>query len=143
MVAEENKDVVRRYYDAVLNRGDVDALDELAVPHYVEHDPLPGQGTGRDGLKNRVTMLRSAFGQHFALEDIIAEGDKVVVHWTGSGKHGGEFMGIPPTGKSFTIAGIDIHRVQGGKMAEHWHVVDQLSLLQQLGVIPQPEGAAT
>jgi steroid delta-isomerase-like uncharacterized protein len=143
VTAEVNKSVARRYYEAVLNRGDVDALDELASPDYVERDPLPGQGTGRDGLKDRVRMLRSAFGQQFTLEDVIAEGDKVVVRWTGSGKHEGEFMGIPPTGKSFTIAGIDIHRIQDEMMAEHWHVVDQLSLLQQLGIIPQPEGAGT
>jgi steroid delta-isomerase-like uncharacterized protein len=143
VTAEVNKDVARRYYEAVLNRGDLDALDELAAPDYVEHDPLPGQGTGRDGLKDRVRMLRSAFGQQFTLEDVIAEGDKVAVRWTGSGKHEGEFMAIPPTGKSFTIAGIDIHRIQDGAMAEHWHVVDQLSLLQQLGLIPRPEGAGT
>lgn len=143
VAAEVKKNVARRYYEVVLNRGDVDALNELAAPDYIEHDPLPGQGTGREGLKDRVRILRSAFGQHFTLEDIIEEGDKVVVRWTGSGKHEGDFMGIPPTGKSFTISGIDIHRLQDGRMAEHWHVVDQLSLLQQLGLIPQPEGAAT
>jgi steroid delta-isomerase-like uncharacterized protein len=143
MAVEENKAVARRYYDAVLNRGDVDSLNQLAAADYVEHDPVPGQGTGGEGLKDRVTILRSAFGQHFNVEDVVAEGDKVVVRWTSSGKHEGEFMGIPPTGKSFTIAGIDIHRLEGGKMAEHWHVVDQLSLLQQLGLIPQPEQAAT
>lgn len=141
-MAENNKDVVRRYYDAVLNRGDVDLLDDLAVAEYIEHDPLPGQATGRQGLKDRVTMIATAFGQTFTLEDVIAEGDRVVVRWTGSGKHAGEFMGIPPTGRSFTIAGIDIHRIEGGRMAEHWHVVDQLSLLQQLGVIPQPQESA-
>jgi len=141
-MAENIKDVARRYYDAVLNRGDVDLLDDIAVADYVEHDPLPGQGTGRQGLKDRVTMLMAAFGQTFALEDVIAEGDRVVVRWTGSGNHVGEFMGIPPTGRSFTITGIDIHRIEGGLMAEHWHVVDQLSLLQQLGLIPQPPDSA-
>ncbi len=138
-MAENIKDVARRYYDAVLNRGDLDLLDDLAVADYVEHDPLPGQGTGRQGLKDRVTMLMAAFGQTFTLEDVIAEGDRVVVRWTGSGNHVGEFMGIPPTGRSFTIAGIDIHRIEGDQMAEHWHVVDQLSLLQQLGLIPGPQ----
>jgi steroid delta-isomerase-like uncharacterized protein len=137
VVAERNKDVARRYYEEVLNKGNIETLDELAVLNYVEHDPLPGQGTGRDGLRDRVNILRNAFGQHFTLEDIVAEGDKVVVRWTGSGKHEGEFMGIAPTGKSFTIAGIDIHRIEDGKIAEHWHVVDQFSLLQQLGLIPQ------
>jgi steroid delta-isomerase-like uncharacterized protein len=111
------------------------------VSDYDEHDPLPGQGTGRDGLKDRVSMIRGAFGETFAIEDIVAEGDRVVVRWTGSGTHVGEFAGMPATGKSFTIAGIDVHRFQDGRMAEHWHVVDQLALLQQLGFIPQPDGA--
>ena len=142
MTTQENKDVIRRYYEAVLNRGELDVLNDLALSDYVEHDPLPGQGTGRDGLNDRVTMLRNAFGQHFTLLDMIAEEDRVVVRWTGSGRHEGEFMGMPPTGKAFTITGIDIHRVEGGRMAEHWDVVDQLSLLQQLGFIPQPENAA-
>jgi steroid delta-isomerase-like uncharacterized protein len=141
-MAENTKDVARRYYDAVLNRGDVDLLDELATSEYIEHDPLPGQGTGRQGLKDRVTAIATAFGQTFTIEDVIAESDRVVVRWTGSGKHVGEFMGIPPTGRSFTIAGIDIHRIEDGRIAEHWHVVDQLSLMQQLGLIPQPQESA-
>lgn len=141
-MTESIKDAARRYYDAVLNRGDIDLLDDLAAADYVEHDPLPGQGDGRQGLKDRVTMIATAFSQTFTIEDVIAEGDRVVVRWTGSGTHVGEFMGIPPTGRSFTIAGIDIHRIEGGRMAEHWHVVDQLSLLQQLGLIPGPQESA-
>ena len=141
-MAENTKDVARRYYDAVLNKGDVDLLDELATSEYIEHDPLPGQGTGRQGLKDRVTAIATAFGQTFTIEDVIAERDRVVVRWTGSGKHVGEFMGIPPTGRSFTIAGIDIHRIEDGRIAEHWHVVDQLSLMQQLGLIPGPQESA-
>ena len=141
MGTEGNKQAARRYYEEVLNAGDVDALDALAVADYDEHDPLPGQGTGLAGLKDRVTTLRDAFGQIFTVEDVIAEGDKVVVRWTGTGTHRGAFMGIPPTERSFTIAGIDIHGFRDGRMAEHWHVVDQLSLLQQLGLIPAPDGA--
>ena len=136
MGTEGNKQAARRYYEEVLNAGDVDALDALAVADYDEHDPLPGQRTGLAGLKDRVTTLRDAFGQIFTVEDVIAEGDKVVVRWTGTGTHRGAFMGIPPTERSFTIAGIDIHGFRDGRMAEHWHVVDQLSLLQQLGLIP-------
>lgn len=138
---EGNKAVVRRYYEAVLNGGDVDALAGLAVAEYVEHDPLPGQTTGRDGLRQRVEMLRQAFRAHFTIEDLIAEQDKVVARWTSRGTHVGEFLGMPPTGKAYTIAGIDIHRLRDGEMAEHWHVVDQLSQMQQLGLIPQPSGA--
>lgn len=138
MAIEENKAAVRSYYDDVLNLGNVSALDTLAIAQYVEHDPLPGQGDGREGLRRRVEMLRSAFRPHFTIEDMIAEHDKVVVRWTSSGVHVAPFLGIPATGKPYTIAGIDIHRLQDGRLAEHWHVVDQLSQLQQLGVIPQP-----
>ena len=139
MGTEQNKDAARRYYLRVLNDGDLDLLDELAVEAYEEHDPVPGQATGRQGLKDRVTILRHAFGQTFTIEDVVAESDRVVVRWTGRGTHSGEFMGIPPTGGSFTIAGIDVIRFEDGRMAEHWHVVDQLTLMQQLGLIPAPE----
>jgi steroid delta-isomerase-like uncharacterized protein len=140
---ESNKDLVRRYYDEVLNEGKIDALDELAVPDYQENDPLPGQSTGLQGLRDRVSILLSALSPHFTVHDVIAEGDRVVVRWTNAGKHVGEFFGMPATGREFDIAGIDIHRVQDGKLAEHWHVVDQLTMLQQLGAIPGPEGPET
>lgn len=143
MTIEMNKDVVRRYYENVLNAGDLNALEELAVSQYDEHDPLPGQADGREGLRQRVEMLRHAFQAYFTIEDIIAEGDKVVVRWTQRGTQVAEFLGMPATGKSFTIAGIDIHRLQDGKLAEHWHVVDLLGQMQQLGLIPQPSRAGS
>ena len=141
MSTETNKRVVRRFYDEVLNSGSIGALEELAAPDYEEHDMLPGQGTGLAGLHDRVAMLKRGLDPRFTIEDVIAEGDKVVVRWTNSGTHVAEFLGVPPTGKSFTIAGIDIYRMQENKMAEHWHVIDQLSLLQQLGLIPSPQSA--
>jgi steroid delta-isomerase-like uncharacterized protein len=141
MSTEENKRVVRRFYDEVLNSKAIDVIPELAVTDYEEHDLLPGQGTGLAGLRDRVTMLTTAIDQQFTLEDVIAEGNRVVVRWTTNAKHVGDFLGIPATGKSYTIAGIDIYRLQDGKMAEHWHVVDNLSMLQQIGVIPSPESA--
>ena len=137
---ETNKHVARRYYEEVLNERNVDLLDELAARDYEEHDPLPGQRSGLEGLKDRVNMLIGGLDPHFTIEDVIAENDKVVVRWTSSGRNVGDFLGIPATGRSFTIAGIDIHRVEGGKLAEHWHVVDQLAQLQQLGLLPSPGG---
>ena len=139
MSTEANKQVVRRYYEEVLNGRAIDVLPEIAAADYEEHDPLPGQGTGLAGFRDRITMLTTAIEQHFTLEDIVAEGDRVVVRWTTNATQIGEFLGIPATGKSYTIAGIDIHRLKDGKLAEHWHVVDMLSMLQQLGVIPSPE----
>lgn len=141
MALDANKATVRRYYDEVLNGGNVEALDDLAVEDYVEHDPLPGQGEKREGLKQRVRMLVGAFQPHFTVEDVIAEDDRVVVRWTHTGRHAGDFLGIPASGTAFRIAGIDVHRLQDGRMAEHWHVVDQLGLMRQLGVVPQPEQA--
>jgi steroid delta-isomerase-like uncharacterized protein len=141
MSTEENKRVVRRFYDEVLNAKAIDVLPELAVDDYEEHDTLPGQGTGLPGLRDRVSMLTTAIDQRFTLEDVIAEGDRVVVRWTTKATQVGEFLGIPATGKSYAIAGIDIYRMQDGKMAEHWHVVDNLSMLQQVGVIPSPQQA--
>ncbi|MCA1840961.1 MAG: ester cyclase [Actinomycetota bacterium] len=140
MSIEQNKQVARTLYDEVLNGGKLELLDELATSDYEEHDPLPGQGTGLEGLKDRFRILTTAIDQTFFLEDVIAEGDRVVVRWKNKATHVGEFVGIPATGKDYSINGIDIYRVEDGKLAEHWHVVDQLSMLQQVGIIPGPEG---
>lgn len=137
MSTENNKMVVRRYYDEVLNAGKLALIDELAVDAYIENDPFPGQGNGRADLQQRVAALLGAFSPcTFTIQDVVAEGDRVVVRWRSSGTHSGSFMGMPPTNRSYSISGIDIHRLSDGRMAEHWHVVDQLSQLQQLGVLP-------
>jgi predicted ester cyclase len=139
--AETNKAPVRRFYGQVLNGRHVEAIDELPVTHYDEHDPLPGQRDGREGLKDRVSMLADGLAPTFTIEDIIAEGDRVVVRWTNSARHAGNFLGIPPTGRSCAIAGIDIYRLEDGRLAEHWHVIDQLTMLQQLGLLSAADGA--
>jgi predicted ester cyclase len=138
-MSQMTQELIRRFYEDVLVGGDIDALDEIATADYQEHDPLPGQGAGLQGLKDRVTMLREGLAVRFTIEDVIESGDKLVVRWTNSGTHVGEFLGIPPTNKSFSVAGIDIYRLVDGKLAEHWHVIDQLAMLQQLGLIPAPE----
>jgi steroid delta-isomerase-like uncharacterized protein len=139
MSIETNKATVRRYYEEVHNQGKQDVLKEIAVENYVEHNPFPGHGQGLSGFYQRVEMLQNAFTMNFTIEDMIAEGDKVVVRWVNHNVHQGSFMGIPATGKSAIVSGIDIHVLQNGKLAEHWDVVDTLSLLQQLGVLPQPQ----
>ena len=140
MSTETNKQLVHRFYDEVLNGRRPEAADELALADYTEHDPLPGQRDGLAGLKDRVTMLLEGLTSTYTVEDVIAEGDRVVVRWTHAGTHSGSFLGIPPTGRSFDMAGIDIYRIENDRMAEHWHVVDQLTMLQQLGLVPSPEG---
>src|ERR687895_2130393 len=132
-------EVIRRFYEDVFVGGDLDALDAIATADYQEHDPLPGQGEGLQGLKNRVRMLKEGLGVRFTIEDVVQADDKLVVRWTNSGTHVGDFLGIPPTNKSFSVAGIDIYRLEGGRLAEHWHVIDQLAMLQQLGTLPSPE----
>lgn len=139
MSIDENKAVVRRYYEEVFHAGNLAALDDLAVADYVEHSPFPGQPDGREGLRWRAATIRDAFEPRFTLEDVIAEGDRVAVRWSQGARHVGAFMGIPPTGKVISLTGIDIHVLRDGKMAEHWDLVDMLGLLQQLGVVPQPE----
>jgi predicted ester cyclase len=140
MSAQTNKQLVRRLYDEVLNGRRPEVIKELALADYTEHDPLPGQRDGLVGLKDRATMLIEGLASTFSVEDVIAEGDRVVVRWTNSGRHSGPFLGIPPTGRSFTMAGIDIYRIENHRLAEHWHVVDQLTMLQQLGLVPSPDG---
>ena len=141
MTTDENKAVVRRYYDEVLNGRNLQVIKEIAADDYIENDPFPGQGNGRDDLTRRAELLITAFSPTFLIEDIVSEGDRVAVRWRSRGTHSGEFLGIPPTNKSYEIAGIDFHRVQDDRLAEHWHVVDQLSQMQQLGLLPTPEGA--
>jgi predicted ester cyclase len=138
---EAHTTLVRRFYDEVLNAHRIDVIDELALADYVEHDPLPGQRDGLVGLKERASMLVEGLGSTYTVHDVIADGDRVVVRWTNSGVHTREFLGIPPTGRRFDFAGIDIYRIENDRMAEHWHVVDQLTMLQQLGLIPAPDNA--
>lgn len=137
MDIETSKQLARQVY-ALANAGDVQGIGDLVRPDYVEHDPLPGQGEGREGVRDRFGMLVGALAPSFTIEDVFAEGDRVVVRWTNAGTHVGEFAGIPATGGAFTIAGIDVYRVEDGLLAEHWHVVDQLAMLAQLGLLPAP-----
>lgn len=136
MDIQKSKKTATRLYELV-NTGDVAAIGDLVASAYVEHDPLPGQGEGREGVIDRFSILVEALAPHFTIEDVVAESDRVVVRWTNQGTHVGEFAGIPATGGTFTIAGIDIYRVDDdGLLAEHWHVVDQLAMLGQLGLLP-------
>lgn len=126
-----------RLYE-VLNAGRVEEVGDLVTEDYQEHDPLPEQGSGREGVIDRFSIIVGALAPHFTVEDVITEGDRVVVRWTNAGTHVGEFAGMPATGRAFSISGIDIYRVEGDLLAEHWHVVDQLSMLGQLGLLPAP-----
>ncbi|MGZ4138521.1 MAG: ester cyclase [Actinomycetota bacterium] len=135
---ETNKELLRWYKVEILNSRDIDALDEVAALDYLDHAAFPGQAPGLEGLKQRVATLFRALDPHWTINDIIAEGDMVVLRWSHTGTHVGDFLGIPPTGKSFVFRGIDMYRVRAGKMAEHWNVVDTFGFLQQIGLLAEP-----
>ena len=138
MGTEENKALVRRFVDEVINGLRPEAIDELVADGYAYH--APGMEiAGREGIAGVFAMLRAAFPDwHEDIEDLIAEGDKVVFRVTGRGTHQGEFQGVPPSGRPVTVAGTDIVRLEDGKLAEHWANFDQLGLMAQIGALPTP-----
>jgi steroid delta-isomerase-like uncharacterized protein len=137
MSTEDLKALRRRFYEEVFNKKNTAAIDEFIDPHSVDHAAPPGTPGGLEGAKQTITMYLTAFPDlHFTVEDMIAEGDKVVARLTVHGTHQGAFMGIPPTGKHTTVTAIEIIRFADGKSVEHWAEIDFMSLLQQLGVIP-------
>jgi steroid delta-isomerase-like uncharacterized protein len=140
MTVEENKAIVRRMYEEIHNKGNMATADELVASNFIDHNPPgPGIPPGPEGIKQIFGMLRSAFPDfHTTVEDMIAEGDRVVARLTITGTHKGEFMGIPPTGKQVSMEVIDITRLAQGKAVERWGQGDMLGLMQQLGVIPPP-----
>ncbi|HZY40641.1 MAG TPA: ester cyclase [Anaerolineae bacterium] len=139
MSTQNNIALVRRWTEEVINKGNLALIDELFDADYVNHATPPGWPAGPAGEKLFTQMFLTAFPDgKFTFEDYIAEGDKVVGRYTYSGTHTGEFQGIPPTGKKFSVGGINIIRVANGRIAENWVGLDQLGLLQQLGVIPLP-----
>ena len=135
MSIETNKAIIRRYKVDILNSRDLAALDAIVGEDYLDHAAFPGQSPGRAGLKERVSYLFDAFDPQWTIHDIVAERDIVVVRWSHSAVHRGEFLGLQPTGLEFTMRGIDIYRVTAGKMSEHWNVVDMPGMYQQLGLL--------
>ncbi len=140
MSTEQNKALMRQLMEEIFNRGNVGLADELLAPDFLEREELPpGVPPGRDGVKALATMFRSAFPDFkVTVNDMIAEDDKVTVRSTWSGTQTGEFMGIPATGRCVSFGAIDIIRVAGGRLAEHWGQMDNTRMMQQLGVIPAP-----
>ncbi|MCS6926799.1 MAG: ester cyclase [Candidatus Binatia bacterium] len=137
-MSAENKAVFRRYFEEVLNAGNLDLVDDLIARSYVSHYPTGYDfGGGPEGVKQIVSAVRTGFPDvHFTVEDVIAEGDRVVGRWTFRGTHQGDFMGIPPTGRKVSVMGIAIYRIARGKIAEAWVAWDAMGLMQQLGAVP-------
>ncbi len=134
---ERNKAVIRRFVEEVQNNQDFDAYDELNDPDFVNLSAPPGVPADRAGGKVYLQALADAYPDaRVTIQDMIAEGDQVVTKKTFAGTNTGEFGGIPATGMRVSVQYVDIMRVREGRIVEHWLSLDQLSWLQQLGVIP-------
>lgn len=142
MSAEANKALVRRFYEEI-DKGNLDAMDELVAVDYLDHNPppFPGLPPGREGLKAAFKIFWRATPGYHRIEEQIAEGDKVVTRLTAFGKHDGDLPGAPRTGNELQMTSITIHRVADGKLVEKWAEKDVLGFLQQIGVMPSPKPA--
>ena len=137
MTANENKAVIGRFIDEVINQGRLDRMDDLVAVDFVERDPLPGQRQGREGLKEVIGGMRAAFPDiHWVMEEMVAEGDAVFSYFTGTGTHRGPFLGIPATGREIRVKGMVLDHVVKGKMSDSRILMDTLNMMQQLGAIP-------
>jgi steroid delta-isomerase-like uncharacterized protein len=136
MSTEQQKAVFRRATEEVWNNGNPAAVEVFFAPHFVNHNPFGGTSPDRAGMQQAVCLLRTAFPDfHSTIEDMVAEGDVVVARMTVRGKHLGDLMGIPPTGKQITMAAISIVRITNSQIVERWNMSDTQGLLQQIGAI--------
>jgi steroid delta-isomerase-like uncharacterized protein len=132
-----NAAIVQRFIDEVINQGRCEVCDEIVAEDFVELDPLPGQRQGREGLKEVIAMLRSAFPDiHWVTDESIASADKVVTRFTWTGTHRGAFLGIPATERPVTVKGVVIDRLVDARMTDSRILMDTFGLMIQLGVIP-------
>jgi steroid delta-isomerase-like uncharacterized protein len=136
-MAADNKHLAHLFYEEVFNPGEVDRVEEVCRPDFVDHEEGLGLPEGIEGVKAYIRMFHDAFPDVRAtVEDVISEGDKVVARVSITGTHQGELMGVPASGSSVQFESIDIVRVQDGKAAEHWGVTDAMALMQQIGAVP-------
>ncbi|MGH2381653.1 MAG: ester cyclase [Candidatus Limnocylindria bacterium] len=133
MSTETNKALVRRFIEEVFVEGRTEAVDALVADDFVPHT-WPYTGDGRKDLKDAMARVANGLSDAaFTIEDTIAEDDRVAVRVTVSATQVGEFMGMPPSGKSYSIGEIHIFRLRDGKIVEHWHQLDQVGMMRQLG----------
>ena len=139
-MSDQNKNVVRRLFDELWNKGTLQVADEIIAPTYQHHDPsTPDLGKGPESEKKRVNLYRGAFHDfRLNIEDVLAEGETVVARWSCRGVHKGELNGIAPTNKQFAITGVTICRFDHGKIVEGFVNWDALGLMRQLGVVTEP-----
>lgn len=137
---EENKRLVSRVYEEAYNGGDIAVIDELLSPDYVNHQVFPGLPDTREGLKEVIGAMRTAFPDlNISIHRVLAEGDRVSVAATIEGTHEGPMMGMPPSGNAVSFETMDEFRLVDGLQVEHWGVTDQLTMLTQMGILPSGE----
>ncbi|WP_255681895.1 ester cyclase [Natrinema sp. SYSU A 869] len=135
---EENKQIIHRFVEEVVNNGNYDRIDELVAEDLIDQTPF-GETRGRDALRDTMTQIRTAFPDFSVTShEIVAEGDSVAVRMNQRGTHEGEFMSLEPTGRTFDIEAMGFARLEDGQIAERWAQPDMLGLLQQLGVVESP-----
>jgi steroid delta-isomerase-like uncharacterized protein len=141
-MSDANKQVVRDFVDEAQSRGNLAAIDEYLAPNFVDHSAMPGLPADREGVRALFGALRHAFPDlHAEIHEQVAERDRVVTRKTLSGTHRGDFFGVPATQRPVAFDVIDILRVEDGRLAEHWCVLDQFALMSQIGAIPAPQPA--
>ena len=140
---DQLKSLARQLLEDDISRGDEAVAERIIHPDFVDHTNPPGMQHGLAGHTAIVRLFRTAFpDQWWQIEDLIVEGDKIVARTTMTGTHQGDFFGIPPTGRSVTLTGVHIMRVADGRVIEHWGSNDDLGMMRQLGVIPEPSAVA-
>ena len=138
----DNGSIVRRFVEETINQGHIDSAAEFVWEDMVEQVPFPGQGPGIEGLKDVLRGFRAGFPDiHFAIEEQIVEGEKVLSRFEWTGTHQGNFLGVPATGRSVKVWGMVIDRLVDGRIKETRIIMDGLGLMMQLGAIPPPPGA--
>jgi steroid delta-isomerase-like uncharacterized protein len=143
MSTEQNKAIIRRIYDELINQEKKDVVDETFAPDVVVHDPFMGVVVGVDAFKGLLSMFDAAFpGHRVRVDALCAEGNWVTVLHTHTAKHTGSFMQVPATGKEIVVSGVEVYCLENGKITEFWRHDDDLGLMMQLGVVPAPAKAA-
>ena len=132
----DNKQIVQRFMDECWSRGNLNMVSELVADDCRHHDPVfPSLTSGAENIKNHIQNCRSGFPDlMFTIDDTIAERDEVVIHWTGTGTHKGQFLGMPPTNKKASVTGTSIYRIEGSKIVEEWANWNLMSMMEQLGI---------
>jgi steroid delta-isomerase-like uncharacterized protein len=133
------KSIVRRLLEEAFNQGDLTIVDELLAPNGISHHSSWGTPANRMGLKQLIAMFRMAFPDlSCAVEDEITQHNKVAAHWKMCGTHRGQFLGNPPTSKPIVVQGLIYARIENKQIIESWIMIDQMGVLQQLGLVPPP-----